>query len=262
MLLLLAISSPSFLHVHAEYYLCNVCQNSDQGLRYLADRSESFVNPSTQQTWTCGELQDAVQDVDPTSSGAAGEARLCYIYQIYAEQYCTCNGPEVPSLINGPYQDIHESCNLCEGYELNYVPDHYSDQTIYLSEFGTQNCFGLFEAALEGNVLDEDSCESVRAEFEECCTMPDLPDNESGSSSSGGGGGGGGSSSGSNGGGGGSSSSGGGSGSSSGNNSSGNANDNPSATAIGTFVGGFAALLLLNCALVYVICFCFARQKD
>lgn len=63
--------------VNGEYYLCNVCQNSDYGERYLYDRSESFVNPSTGDTWTCGMLQDAVQDVDPTSSGASGEAYLC-----------------------------------------------------------------------------------------------------------------------------------------------------------------------------------------
>jgi hypothetical protein len=63
--------------VNGEYYLCNVCQNSNYGERYLYDRSESFINPSTNERWTCGELQDAVQDVDPTSNGAAGEAYLC-----------------------------------------------------------------------------------------------------------------------------------------------------------------------------------------
>lgn len=63
--------------VHGEYYLCNVCQNSDDGERYLYDRSESFINPSTNERWTCGDLQDAVQDVDPTSNGAPGEAYLC-----------------------------------------------------------------------------------------------------------------------------------------------------------------------------------------
>jgi hypothetical protein len=60
-----------------EHYLCNVCQNSDDGERYIHDRSESFINPSTNERWTCGELQDAVQDIDPTSNGAAGEAYLC-----------------------------------------------------------------------------------------------------------------------------------------------------------------------------------------
>jgi hypothetical protein len=63
--------------VKGEYYLCNVCQNSDYGERYLYDRSESFINPSTNDRWTCGDLQDAVQDIDPTSSGASGEAYLC-----------------------------------------------------------------------------------------------------------------------------------------------------------------------------------------
>ncbi|KAL3920422.1 MAG: hypothetical protein SGILL_003274, partial [Bacillariaceae sp.] len=167
---------------HAEYYLCNVCQNSNNGYRYLGDPDgESFVNPASGDTWTCGMLQDAVQDVDPTTNGAAGEARLCYIYQIYAEQHCTCNGPEVPSLFE-EYEEINAPCNLCEGYELNYVPAINDETTVDTSMFGNQNCLGLYEAALEGDVLDDDMCDSVWADFEPCCSLPELPESGSGSS--------------------------------------------------------------------------------
>jgi hypothetical protein len=178
--------------VQAEYYLCNVCQNSDEGDRYLADPSQSFVNPGTGDTWTCGFLQEAMQDVDPTSSGAAGEAYLCSVYQIYAEQYCTCNGPDVPSLLDGKYKDINPSCNLCSGHSLNYVPYFREGQTVDTGIYGTHNCIGLYEAAMYGNLFDADSCESVAETFEACCSMPDLPDNSGGGNGSDNGGSGGG----------------------------------------------------------------------
>jgi hypothetical protein len=172
--------------VHAEYYLCNVCQNSDDGDRYLANPDQSFVNPASGDTWTCGFLQEAVQDVDPTASGAAGEAYLCSVYQIYAEQYCTCSGPDVPSLLNGRYKDLNPSCNLCDGHTLNYVPYFREEQTVDTGKFGTHNCIGLFEAAMYGNIFDEDSCDEVAQTYGQCCSMPDLvPTDGSSSGSSG-----------------------------------------------------------------------------
>ncbi|KAG7373074.1 hypothetical protein IV203_033798 [Nitzschia inconspicua] len=161
--------------VTGEYYLCNVCQNSDHGERYLYDRSESFINPSTNQRWTCGDLQDAVQDVDPTSSGASGEAYLCAVYQVYAEMHCTCMGPEVPSLLDGPYKDINPSCDLCRGYAMSYVPTFRSKQTVDAGTYGNQNCLGLYEAALTGNVLSSAACEEIHDVYEDCCSLPDLP---------------------------------------------------------------------------------------
>jgi hypothetical protein len=183
--LIVCILASAVRYGKCEYYKCNVCQNSDEGERYLADPSESFVNPSTGDTWTCGFLQEAMQDVDPTSSGAAGEAYLCSVYQITAEQYCTCNGPDVPSLLDGPYEDPNAACNLCTGYALTYVPYFRSSQTVDTGKYGNQNCIGLYEAALYGNLFDEDSCQSVTAMFGPCCSLPDIPDH------SGGGGGGG-----------------------------------------------------------------------
>lgn len=163
--------------VHAEYYLCNVCQNSEYGERYLYDRSESFINPASGDRWTCGDLQDHMQDVNPTSSGAAGEAYLCTVYQIYAEKYCTCMGPSVTSLLDGHSTDINASCNLCSGYEMSYVPAYNSKRTIDTGDYGTQNCLGLYEAAMTGNVLNSEACDSIRSVYGECCSLPDLPDN-------------------------------------------------------------------------------------
>lgn len=185
--LIVAIQMVAFEHAKAEYYLCNVCQNSDYGDRYLADPSESFVNPGSGSTWTCGDLQEHMQDVNPTSSGAAGEAYLCSVYQIYAEKYCTCNGPEVPSLLDGRYKDVNPSCNLCSGHSLSYVPYFRETQTVDTGDYGTQNCMGLYEAAMDGNIFDSDSCQRVSQTYGTCCSMPDLPSSGGGGTSSGGG---------------------------------------------------------------------------
>jgi hypothetical protein len=84
-------------------------------------------------------------------------------------------GPDVPSLLDGPYKDVNPSCDLCRGYPLSYVPQFRSQNTIYTDGFGTQNCLGLYEAALNGNIFNSESCAEVHDIFEGCCSLPNLP---------------------------------------------------------------------------------------
>jgi hypothetical protein len=88
-------------------------------------------------------------------------------------------GPDVPSLLDGPYKDVNPSCDLCRGYSLSYVPQFRSEQTVDTEGFGTQNCMGLYEAALNGNIFSSEACEEVRDAFQDCCSLPDLPTGES-----------------------------------------------------------------------------------
>lgn len=89
--------------------------------------------------------------------------------------HCTCVGPEVQSLVDGPYKDINPSCNLCQGYSMNYVPKFRSTLTVETEGFGNQNCLGLYEAALTGNVLSSEACQEIHDVYEDCCSLPDLP---------------------------------------------------------------------------------------
>jgi hypothetical protein len=107
------------------------------------------------------------------------------VYQIYAEMHCTCMGPEVPSLLDGPYKDVNPSCDLCRGYSLSYVPTFRSEQTVNTAGYGKQNCLGLYEAALTGNVLSSEACQEIHDVYEDCCSLPDLPGGSGGSSSGG-----------------------------------------------------------------------------
>lgn len=83
-------------------------------------------------------------------------------------------GPDVPSLLDGPYQDVNPSCDLCSGYSMSYVPQFRSQQTVDTDEFGTQNCIGLYEAALNGNIFSNEACAEIHDVFEDCCSLPGL----------------------------------------------------------------------------------------
>lgn len=96
--------------------------------------------------------------------------------------HCTCKGPEVPSLLDGPYKDVNPSCDLCKGYSLSYVPTFRSQQTINTGGYGNQNCLGLYEAALNGNVLSSEACQDIHDVYEDCCSLPDLPGDSGGGS--------------------------------------------------------------------------------
>jgi hypothetical protein len=127
-------------------------------------------------TWTCQQLQDVVQDVRPSSS--AQEARHCLDHQVIAELYgCKCNGPSVESLLNGPFKDKNPSCSLCAEGDFNYVPAFRIDSTVRIPNAGAQNCGGLFDAALNGNVLSKNQCAAWTAVFsEQCCSLPGADD--------------------------------------------------------------------------------------
>ena len=80
-------------------YACNVCRESPEGERVLINPSKSFTQSSGRKT-TCGELQEWVQDVQP-SGGSPGEAELCGLTQYLAWFYrCDCEGPDIPSPID------------------------------------------------------------------------------------------------------------------------------------------------------------------
>lgn len=160
---------------------CNICRDSPDGTRSLADPSQSFVMNGD--TWTCGYLQETVQDVNPYS-GAPGEARWCALAQTWAEPWCTCNGPAIPATTD-LYKDPNPACDLCAGsFQFDSVPQVNAELTANTGVAGTMNCLGLYQAAAEG-VLSSNLCPTVIANAgATCCNVEGV---EGGGGSTGGG---------------------------------------------------------------------------
>lgn len=172
--LMLAAMSLLFLSdVVRAQYACNVCQNSPYGSRTLKYPSQVFVMENGK-SWQCGQLQEMVQDVQPSAN--AQEAQHCQTYQIIAEIHgCECNGPQVDSLLDGPFKDVNPSCQLCSGGDLSYVPAYLIDEAINVPNWGVVNCGGMFDAALTGNIFNEENCAEVTPYFREgCCKLPNV----------------------------------------------------------------------------------------
>lgn len=153
-------------------YDCNVCQNSPDGFRTLKNPTQVFVMENGK-SWKCGQLQEMVRDIQPTSNKQ--EAYFCRDYQVMAEIYgCACNGPAVESLLNGPFKNVNPSCQLCAGGDFNYVPNYMLDTAIQIPGWGVVNCGGLYDAALNGNLLNAANCGDVTPYFSAgCCNFPD-----------------------------------------------------------------------------------------
>lgn len=164
---------------------CNVCKDSPDGqaARTLANPSQSFQMNGD--TWTCGYLQETVQDVNPYT-GAPGEARWCALAQLWAETPCTCNGPA--PLPPPDIKDPNPACDICPSgqYQFDYVPAVNAELTADTGVAGNMNCEGLYHAASEG-VLTSNLCGTVRANAGPvCCNAQNF---DIGSPPSGGGGG-------------------------------------------------------------------------
>lgn len=149
---------------------CNICRdapNNDVAWRNLNNPSQSFQMNG--ERWTCQYLQDTVQDVNPYT-GAPGEARWCGLAQTFAEEHCTCSGPNIPSL-SEQVQNLNPSCDLCQGQQLNYVPSVNSGITANTGVAGNMNCQGLYNAMSQG-VLTSNLCPTVKANAGPvCCSL-------------------------------------------------------------------------------------------
>jgi len=155
---------------------CNICRDvpgqdysNPSQFRVLANPSESFQMSG--KSWSCGYLQDTVQDVNPYS-GAPGEARWCGLAQTFAEQSCTCSGPSIPDM-NANVKDLNPACDLCQGQDLNYVPQVNAGITANTGVAGNMNCKGLYTAMSEG-VLTSNLCPTVIANAGATCCSVDI----------------------------------------------------------------------------------------
>lgn len=149
---------------------CNVCRdtpNPNVEWRNLGNPDQSFDMNGDR--WTCGYLQETVQDVNPYN-GAPGEARMCAIAQHFAEKNCECIGPDIGS-IGDNVQQLNPACDLCQGQQLNYVPSVNSGITADTGIAGNMNCLGLYNAMAQG-VLTSNLCPIVQQNAgPTCCAI-------------------------------------------------------------------------------------------
>lgn len=152
---------------------CNVCRdtpNPSSSWRNLANRAQSFQMNG--ETWTCGYLQDTVQDINPYN-GAGGEARWCALAQTFANDYCTCTGPDIGDM-NDNVKQLNPACDLCQGQQLNYVPQVNSGITANTGVAGNMNCEGLYNAMAQG-VLTSNLCPTVISNAgPTCCSVESI----------------------------------------------------------------------------------------
>jgi len=158
---------------------CNVCRdvpnenvNNPTKFRYLSNPSESFRMSG--KDWSCGYLQETVQDVNPYS-GAAGEGRWCGLAQTFAEESCTCAGPTIPSM-SSYVKDLNPACDLCKGMDFDYVPTVNAGLTAQTGVAGNMNCLGLYNAMSQG-VLTSTLCGAVTQNAGPvCCNLESIED--------------------------------------------------------------------------------------
>jgi hypothetical protein len=152
-------------------YSCNICRNPPQGNRFLANGAITF-SQSNGVTMSCMDLQLSVQDVNPTPSGAPGEARLCATAQYLAYLHCPCSGPAIAAPTDG-YKDPNPACDLCgaPGLDFAYVPGPNQDKITDTRVAGRQSCSGLYLAAAKG-VLTANLCPTIRQySGPDCCNL-------------------------------------------------------------------------------------------
>ena len=152
-------------------YACNICRNPPQGTRELVNGGKTF-GQSNGVTMSCLDLQLSVQDVNPTSTGSAGEARLCSTAQYLAYLHCDCSGPTI-SPPTDVYKDPMPACDLCggPGLDFNFVPGPNQDKLTDTRVAGQQNCVGLYTAAAQG-VISTNLCPTIQQySGPDCCNL-------------------------------------------------------------------------------------------
>ncbi len=114
------------------------------------------------ESWTCGYLQETVQDADQNSPWADVRG-VCRQSQLLAEDAGCC---AQTMYINMPGEDLNDPCELCGGFE---VPLANKDKLVNTGILGSHTCGGI-DFAMKQGVFSSNNCGQVSAAiFSECC---------------------------------------------------------------------------------------------
>lgn len=136
---------------------CDICVDSD-----ITSASKSFTQASGT-TWTCGYLQETVQDVNPASLYQS-ERYMCGQARLQAEAGGCCTQNNVSNVVT----NINGACSLCYG-RGGSVPSSKEGEAFNTGVIGTMNCGGLEDAMSQG-IISASLCPRVQeAAGDFCC---------------------------------------------------------------------------------------------
>jgi len=121
------------------------------------------VAVSTSEQWSCGYMQETVQDVDPNSL-FEDERHSCRQTQLLAENNGCCSQT---MYINQPGRDFNDPCFLCGS---NSVAPGKSGVLVNTGIVGTHTC-GTLDMIMKQNIFSANLCPSIISNVAStCCT--------------------------------------------------------------------------------------------
>ncbi len=124
-----------------------------------------------QESWTCGYLQETVQDTDQHSI-YRNERSMCRQSQIIAEEGGCCGSQVMYIRTEG--EMLNDPCSLCDWHA---VPDQNKDKDVDTKLVGTHSCGGL-EFIMARGMFNAQMCPMIKANIrDECCSyLPSMAD--------------------------------------------------------------------------------------
>ncbi len=124
---------------------------------------ESLKVSVGKESWTCGYLQETVQDADQFSV-YENERMMCRQSQILAERGGCCGSSVM--YINAPAKTINDPCSLCDWHD---VPLEQQDKLVDTIVMGKHTC-GALDYVMKRGIFSANMCPIIKQNIaDECC---------------------------------------------------------------------------------------------
>lgn len=132
---------------------------------------ESLKISVGKESWTCGYLQETVQDAGQFSV-YENERMMCRQSQILAERGGCCGSTVM--YINAPAKTINDPCSLCDWHD---VPLGQQDKLVDTIVMGKHTCGGL-DYVMKRGIFTANMCPIIKQNIQdECCMyLPSMAD--------------------------------------------------------------------------------------
>jgi len=128
-----------------------------------------FENVIAKNGWSCGYLQETVQDVQMNGINQ-DERDLCRKTQLIAEQGGCCS----QTMYTNPAGiDPHDPCSLCDGVGLGYVPVQKRGELVQTNVVGRHTCSGL-DMIMGQAIFSPSKCALIKENTSAYCCSPNA----------------------------------------------------------------------------------------